>query len=286
MDASSQAITPPQDVDVTANGVKFRVLVRGQGPLILFLHGFPDTAHTWDHAASVMAANGFRTAAPFMRGYAPTQVPADGKYDPDTLGQDALELIPALGEQQAIVVGHDWGASAAYAAVGLNPSRVRFLVTVAIPHLAGVKPTPALAWAVRHFVSLRLPGAAARIRKGNLEYLEMLRRRWSPAWNIPPEEPRNIRNALGPPGHLEAALGYYLAAKPRLSKGESELVKVPAAAFAGEGDAVEVDVYRRCASRYTAGYEVVPMPGAHFMHREHPGIFAQHLLRLLSPLRG
>ncbi len=165
------AITPAQTVEVTANGVRFNVLVRGQGPLVLLLHGFPDTAHTWDHAASALAAAGFCAAAPFMRGYAPTTIPADGKYDTDTLGQDALALITALGHSQAIVVGHDWGAGAAYCAAGLGPSALRFLVTVAIPHPAGVLPTPQLVWSVRHFLSLRLPGAAQKIRAGNLAHL-------------------------------------------------------------------------------------------------------------------
>ncbi len=63
-------------------------------------------------------------------------------------------------------------------------------------------------------------------------------------------------------------------------------VTVPAAAFAGLGDMVAVDAYHRAARRYTAAYEVVTMPGGHFMHREHPEVFAQHLLRVLEPFKG
>ena len=120
--------------------------LQGQGPLVLLLHGFPDTAHTWDEVRPALAEAGYRAVSPFMRGYAPTEVPADGKYDSDTLGQDVLALIDALGGGPAIVVGHDWGASAAYSAVGLGPERIRFLVTVAVPHPASLKPSPRLVW--------------------------------------------------------------------------------------------------------------------------------------------
>ncbi|MGW2200332.1 alpha/beta fold hydrolase, partial [Streptosporangium sp. NPDC001682] len=63
---------------VTANGVEFAYLSAGEGPLALCLHGFPDTAHTWRHLLPELAGRGYRAVAPFMRGYAPTSIPADG----------------------------------------------------------------------------------------------------------------------------------------------------------------------------------------------------------------
>ena len=98
---------------VDANGLRFAYVSEGTGPLVLLLHGFPDTAHSWDGVMPEVARAGFRAVAPFMRGYFPTAIPADHEYDGDALGRDVLALIAALGEQQAIVVGHDWGASAA-----------------------------------------------------------------------------------------------------------------------------------------------------------------------------
>lgn len=149
----------PKVSTVAANGVKFGIIEEGAGPLVLLMHGFPDTAHTWDHARPAIAAAGFRAVSPFMRGYAPTEVPADGRYDTDTLGADTLALITALGEKHAIVVGHDWGASAAYSAATLGPAQVRLLVTLAIPHPASIVPTPRLAWLGRHFFSLHFKSA-------------------------------------------------------------------------------------------------------------------------------
>src|SRR4051812_7152987 len=91
---------------VEANGVRFGYLEQGTGPLVLLVHGFPDTAHSWSHAMPLIAAAGYRAVAPFTRGYFPTAVPADDKYDGDTLGKDLLALIDALEPGgKAVVVG-------------------------------------------------------------------------------------------------------------------------------------------------------------------------------------
>jgi pimeloyl-ACP methyl ester carboxylesterase len=267
---------------VTANGLRFTYLEEGTGPLVLLLHGFPDTPRTWEHARPALAGAGFRAVSPFMRGYAPTEIPRDGAYDSETLGRDALALIEALGERDAFVVGHDWGASAAYCAVGLEPSRVRGLVTVAIPHPASILPTPATLWKVRHFFTLSRSGAAARIRAGNFAHIDELVQRWSPAWKVPPGETDAVKKALREPGSLEAALGYYRALRPRLPASQRKKVTVPSVAFAGEHDILDTSAYERARSRYTGPYEVVRMPGGHFMHREHPERFTRELVRVLS----
>jgi pimeloyl-ACP methyl ester carboxylesterase len=191
---------------VAANGVRFAYFEQGSGPLVLLLHGFPDTPHTWDRAMGEVAAAGYRAVAPFMRGYHPTEIPSDGKYDSDTLGRDALALVEALGASRAIVVGHDWGAVAAYSAAALGPEQVQLLVTMAIPHPGGVRATPAMLWKVRHFFALRRPGAPAKIRAGNFAHLDELWRRWSPAWrDIPASETAPVKESLAHPGSLEAA---------------------------------------------------------------------------------
>ena len=84
---------------MNANGVDFAYCSDGpaDGPLALCLHGFPDTAHTWRHLLPRLAEAGYHAVAPFMRGYAPTQVPPDGRYDTGTLALDACELHEALG---------------------------------------------------------------------------------------------------------------------------------------------------------------------------------------------
>jgi pimeloyl-ACP methyl ester carboxylesterase len=268
---------------VRANGLSFAYLSEGTGPLVLLLHGFPDTAHTWDRALPALAAAGYRAVAPFMRGYHPTEIPADGKFDTDTLGRDVLALIEALGETQAIVVGHDWGASAAYSAAALGPARIRMLVTLAIPHPRSIKPTPRLAWTLRHFITLRGKRAAARVRANDFAYVDELYRRWSPAWtNVPAAETAHVKRAFREPGCAEAACAYYAAVTPRLPASHRMKISVPAVAFAGEHDMIAPRAFEKARHCFTASYEVVIVPGGHFMHREHPEPFVTELVRAID----
>jgi pimeloyl-ACP methyl ester carboxylesterase len=267
---------------VVANGVRFAIMEEGTGPLVLLLHGFPDTACTWEHVLPVIAGAGFRAVAPYMRGYAPTEVAPDGRYDPDTLGADVLALITALGEKQAIVVGHDWGASAAYSAATLGPAQVRLLVTLAIPHPASIVPTPRLAWHGRHFFSLRRKGAGAMLAKDDFAHVDVLVRRWSPTWNHPPSETAKVKESFRVPGSLDAALGYYRAMRLTLPKSNRSKISVPTVSFAGADDLIEQAAFDRAAPWFTNGYRVVRMPGGHFMHREHPAEFNAKLLEVLK----
>src|SRR5437660_10618025 len=103
---------------ITANGVDFAYLAEGadrDGPLALCLHGFPDTAWGWRYLLPELAAAGYRAVAPFLRGYAPTSVPADGRYQVGALASDAIALHDALGgDERAVLIGHDWGAMTPY----------------------------------------------------------------------------------------------------------------------------------------------------------------------------
>lgn len=267
---------------VDANGLRFAYLEQGQGPLALLVHGFPDTALTWDRALPALAEAGYRAVAPFTRGYAPTEIPADGAYDSDTLGKDVIALIRALGADDAVVVGHDWGASAGYAAAAMAPERVRLLVTLAVPHPRSLKPTPSLAWKLRHFFTLRRAGAADRIRRGDLALVDQLWRRWSPAWKeIPAAETEAVKAAFREPGCLEAALGYYRALSPSLPASHRLPIAVPTVSFAGEDDLMAPRLYEKARRCFTGSYEVVQVPGGHFMHREHPDPFLRELVRVV-----
>lgn len=268
---------------VTTRGLKFAYLEQGSGPLVLLVHGFPDTAYTWDATMPALAAAGFRAVAPFTRGIHPTQIPTDGVYDIEALGRDVLALIEALGEKQAVVVGHDWGASAAYAAASLEPERVKLVVTLAIPHPGGIARTPKIAWTLRHFVSLRRNSGPAKVRANAFAHVDELVARWSPAWkNIPAAETARVKAAFAEPGVVEAALGYYRAVPlvrvPAIVKAK---VAVPAVAFAGEHDMISPRLYEKARHMFTSSYEVVQVPGGHFMHREHPQHFIPELVRVV-----
>lgn len=270
---------------VSANGIDFAVVEEGSGPLVVLLHGFPDTPQTWDATRPALAAAGYRAVSPFMRGYAPTSIPDDGDFSADALGDDVAALIEALGADRAIVVGHDWGASAAYSAAITHPERVTMLVTVAIPHPRAVRPSPRLLWKGRHFFSLRRKNAADRVRRDNFAEIDMLVRRWSPQWDVPEGETDAVKRALSQPGSLEAALGYYRAVGLRLPKSYRGRIAMPAVAFAGASDfALRPETFERARKLHDADYEVVTLPGGHFLHREHPDQFVEALLaRLPEP---
>ncbi len=274
---------PEPDVKfVQANGLRFGYLEAGEGPLVLLMHGFPDTAHSWDDVRPRLAEAGFRAVTPFMRGYAPTEIPKGDRYYAKHLGGDVVGLIEALGEEKAVVVGHDWGAFGSYAAANLAPEKLTKLVIVGIPHPATMKPTPRLAWGVRHFVTLRLPGAARRFARRDFAEMKVLYDRWSPTWDAPPEELEATKNALSAPGSCHAALGYYRCLTPVVPGLLRKRIQVPTLIFAGLDDSiVEPSVYERGARMFTKGYEVVSLPGGHFLHRESPDGFAEALLRFL-----
>ena len=98
---------------VQANGLTFHCLEMGEGPLALCLHGFPDHARSFRHQLPALADAGYRAVAPYLRGYAPTDVPPNGPYQAAALAQDTVALIDALGGQCEVLIGHDWGAVAA-----------------------------------------------------------------------------------------------------------------------------------------------------------------------------
>src|SRR5215470_14647970 len=125
---------------VRANGLDFGLLEAGSGPLALCLHGFPDTAHTWRHLLPVLAGAGFHAVAPFMRGYAPTAVPADGAYQLGALIADSVALHEILGGGgDAVLIGHDWGAETAYGAGSGAVQRLRAAQAVLL-HLPVPRP--------------------------------------------------------------------------------------------------------------------------------------------------
>src|SRR5258706_246238 len=121
-------------------------------------------------------------------------------------GYRVVAPFGALGEKQAIVLGHDWGATAAYAAAALGPEVVRLLIAVAVPHPRAIKLTPRQVWAVRHFLLLRRKSAPAKLRANDLAYVDELWRRWSPTWkDIPPSETAAVKQAFSGPGPLSPA---------------------------------------------------------------------------------
>ncbi len=127
---------PPQHRQVRINGIEVHVAEQGEGPLVLLLHGFPETWYSWRHQIGALADAGFRAVAPDQRGYGGSDRPAAiDQYTIFHLVGDVVSLIRALGENEAVIVGHDWGSMVASNAALLRPDAVRGLVALSIPPL-------------------------------------------------------------------------------------------------------------------------------------------------------
>lgn len=276
---------------IKANGLQFAYLEAGKGPLVLLLHGFPDTAHTFEALLPILAAEGYHAVAPFQRGYFPTEIPADADYSAIKLGQDALALIEVFGEKKAVVVGHDWGAQAAYAAANLQPERLTKMVTSAIPHPSVFEKANFKAiFRARHVIFFQFGSLSESLtRRNNFAYIETLYRRWSPNWRVPENHLQQVKEAFADPNRLKAALGYYKSfMKTQADKSKMEIIlrrtSVPALTFGGTADgALDIAEFDHAQKGFTGYYEFIPVKGAgHFIHQEASQLFTEKLLAFLA----
>ena len=123
-----------QQHDVTANGIRVHYAARGTGPLVLLCHGFPEGWYSWRDQLQALAAAGYRAVAPDMRGYGRTDAPAEiSSYTVLDIVGDMIGLVGALGEKQAIIVGHDWGANIAWHAALFRPDVFPAVAALSVP---------------------------------------------------------------------------------------------------------------------------------------------------------
>lgn len=273
----------------TDDGQTFVLRDRGSGPLVVLIHGFPDTPHTWDGIAARLNDAGYRTVAPWLRGYHPDTIVAGRGYDALAIGNDPIRLLDALGEQSGVLVGHDWGASTVYGAANLAPERVRAIVPIAIPHPSLLKMSPKVAWDVRHFAALRLPWAERSTARQDFKYVDTLYRRWSPNWSGPVRDMcvTNVKACFAEPSSLHAALEWYCALSLKPPKVLARPPQVRGLVVGGTADISPPELFVRTA-------EALPQPSVsfivegagHWPHREGEDQFVDALLAFLRTVEG
>jgi pimeloyl-ACP methyl ester carboxylesterase len=119
---------------VTANSIKLHIAEQGEGPLVVLCHGFPESWYSWRHQLAALAAAGFHAVAPDMRGYGQSDRPDSiDQYTLLHLVGDMVGLLDALGAEQAVIAGHDWGAPVAWHAALLRPDRFRAVIGLSVP---------------------------------------------------------------------------------------------------------------------------------------------------------
>ena len=145
-------MSEPKFRNLEVNGITMRVAEQGNGPLVLFCHGWPESWYSWRHQLEALAAAGYRAVAPDMRGYGGTDAPQEiEKYTLLHLVGDMVDLVKQLGEREAVVVGHDWGAPVAWTSALLRPDLFRAVVGMSVPFAPPASMRGALPRELSHF---------------------------------------------------------------------------------------------------------------------------------------
>lgn len=282
-------VTAEELKHVEANGITFAYLEEGEGPLVLLFHGYPETARSWASVQSRIAGEGYRVVAPFTRGYPPTTASETGDYSVRVLGQDALALIDALGEDSAILIGHDWGASTVYEAATANPSKVTKLVALSVPHARAVADDPSIFLEAPHFLYYQLPFIREWVAMNDFSHIDGIYQAWAPTFDVPEAELADIKATMGEPDALDGVLGYYWALfdgdlnEGRVSSAESE-ISVPTLVIAGDADgAVSIERYALAEPAFTGGYQFEALNDiGHFPQLEAPEKVADLIVDFLK----
>lgn len=272
---------------IKANGLSFSYVEKGRGPLVLLLHGYPETAWSWDHLRTRLAESGYHAVALFMRGYPPTQSPKDSDYTVRALGDDVLALIDALGAETAIVVGHDWGASAVYAAVTKSPGKIEKLVAISIPHPKGLSGDLSALLEAPHFLYYQLPTSKWWVSRNNFSHLDRIYKSWAPTFTPSADDMSNIKDTLRQPGALDAALGYYWSFRKAGEEGlgtatPDSKIDIPSLVISGDQDVIDQARFDTARSAFTGPYEFRLFENVgHFPQLEVPEELAEEILRFL-----
>jgi pimeloyl-ACP methyl ester carboxylesterase len=209
------SLSEPEILELDLPQVTLSALAWGpaDGPLVVALHGFPDTARTWRHLGPHLADLGWRVVAPHLRGYAPSGLPRDGSFHVGAVMSDAVAAHEVLGgDDRAVLVGHDWGAIAANALNGHDDSPFARTVTLAVPPLramAGFDARLVLRQA-RHSWYLAFNQLPYLPERAHERLIRKLWRDWSPGYDAR-EDLRHVLAAVSAPAHRSAPFDYYRA---------------------------------------------------------------------------
>ena len=264
------------------------------GPLVLLLHGFPQTRHSWRHQVPALGAAGYRAVAPDQRGYSPGVRPdpsADlAAYGVDRLVQDILDIAAAVGHPAPArfhLVGHDWGGQVAWLTASQHPERIASLSVLSRPHPAAFRrafqeDADEQRHRSRHHRAFHDP-ATVRLLLDNAA--QRLRRSLSDR-GVPAAAVDEYLSVLGEPAALEAAIAWYRAVG-LLANVEVGPIRVPTLYVWGDGDhSVGPSAARWTADFVAAPYQLEVVPGVgHFVTDEAPELVTERLLAHLASNR-
>lgn len=270
-----------EKITLQHDGLELSALVGGTGPLVILMHGFPDTYESWSSQWQALVSAGYRCLVPVMRGYDSGSAKKGVEfYAMERIAGDVAAWMDSLQEERAHIVGHDWGAVCAYLTASLFPQRVSSLTTLAIPHVSGMRVGmrrhPIQLINSSYMLLFQWRGLSEWIvRRRNFAFIEFLWRRWSPNLAVSAPSIERVKTALEQPAVLTATLNYYRAFFVPQHKPRAELMsralEMPTLMIAGETDAcLDVRLYDYIdESSFLAEHKVVRLPDAgHFMQIE------------------
>jgi pimeloyl-ACP methyl ester carboxylesterase len=281
---------------INANGIRLHVAEAGSGPLVLLLHGFPEFWWSWHHQIVALAEAGYHVVAPDLRGYGASDKPPRG-YDAPTLSADLAGLVRALGERDAVFVGHDWGGHLAWSTAAMFPAVVRKLVVCSIAHPlrmydALLRDAPQRR-ASGYIGRFQLPWEPERwLVADDAVNVGALLRRWGGPGFPDQETERRCREAMLILYVPNRALEYYRWAARSLRRSDGRRyrqamtrpVGAPTLQLHGSLDPCVLPSTARGSQRWvTAPYEWRELHGlGHFPHQEAPEVFTAELLRWID----
>jgi len=273
--------------DVRVNGVRLHCVVEGEGPLVLLLHGFPETSHAWRKQIPVLAKR-FRVVTPDLRGYGRSEKPRGiDSYRTSTLAEDIAALVHEFGTERAHVVGHDWGGGVAWSLAILRPETVNRLAVLNCPHPAIMQRALRSNWTqIRkswYIFAFQLPWLPewALSRSGAKALKDSLRRSSKPG-TFSETDLDEYARAFTAPGAATAALNFYRAAlRSRLPAAK---IKAPTLLIWAEDDfalGMELTLGMDDLFETTPRVEYVP-DTSHWVMEERPEVVNRLLLEFLA----
>jgi len=273
--------------DVRVNGVRLHCVVEGEGPLVLLLHGFPETSHAWRKQIPVLAKR-FRVVTPDLRGYGRSEKPRGiDSYRTSTLAEDIAALVHEFGTERAHVVGHDWGGGVAWSLAILRPEVVNRLAVLNCPHPAIMQRALRSNWTqIRkswYIFAFQLPWLPewALSRSGAKALKDSLRRSAKPG-TFSETDLDEYARAFTAPGAATAALNYYRAAlRSRLPAAK---IKAPTLLIWAEDDfALGMELTRGMDDLFETTPRVEYVPDtSHWVMEERPEVVNRLLLEFLA----
>ncbi len=292
---------------IEVGGIDVHVAECGTGPLVVCCHGFPELWYSWRHQLPALADAGYRVVAPDQRGYGRTSRPAAVEdYDIAHLAGDILGLVDALGEERAVVVGHDWGAMVAWHLAQAAPERLHGVAALSVPFWPRMPRPPTEIWKEQfqdrffYMLHFQTPAADAQLNADPGASLRFVFRRVSAdvfdgTAEVPPvpkwltEADFAVYEAEFSRTGFTGALNWYrnldrnweLTAETAARK-----VEIPAAYVAGERDPVLSFIPLEPMPEWVPGLrEHVLVPGAgHWIQQQAPAETNEVLLRFLAGL--